>query len=402
MRYLTRIRVWLPTLGLLICGCSAQQQTTAPSPCGTNAARATDADRLAALPTAVMSLEDARGDLLLDHPVFEQNFEVRFESNASIPPAFDLVGVRLNRDGQQYCFRLQTAGSDVAERLRSNGRTARFAVYIDRDANGASDLLVTTTDQFERAVVVTPDLSRVEESARSSATNDSVTLCVSHAAVGDHFTWLAVSGYSPAARAYHPTRLEHVFFTPEVDIAHSAGGMVEILTTLSGSGQSCQVTSTGYNTCPAAGNPTGVPVAGTSHDGVLILEKQCGGVGYALWCLDGSFFGKRVFSASADGWVAKCPFTCGYNQESDWDQNGDNVPDKLTHTVTDANCGSSFNDDDSDGRRDVMRHEYLYAPNQVTSCNIERDLTTNVQVDKRCLAAKAPYADPSTVPGHIP
>lgn len=45
---------------------------------------------------------------------------------------------------------------------------------------------------------------------------------------------------------------------------------------------------------------------------------------------------------------------------------------------------------------------YLYTPNQVTSCKLNRDYNTYALISKDCKPAQPPYTDPGMVPGHLP
>jgi hypothetical protein len=387
-------------LGLsLLLGACAAQTPGRPTPCGTKAVAPIDPSRLTSAPPPVAAVEDPPGDFLLDHPLFERNFDVLYENNAAIPPALDILAVNVELEDRNYCFRVRTAGRNLPDLLQAGRHSARIAVYVDRDLNGASDVLLSTTDQPERGVVTTSEFALIEHMPRIAIERNSVTLCLSGNS-GRSLRLAGVSGFSPVERAYYRTSLEYVFVVPVVDVAYARARMVEILSSYSGTGTACQVIQTQFNSCPAAGNPPQVPVPATSYQGVLIYQKQCGGLGYALWCISGSFFGKRVFQSSSEGWVARCPFTCGFNNEDEWDPNVDGVPDGIFHSVTDADCGSSHIDQDGDGLRDTMTHDYGFSSNLVTSCDVERN-QNGTQVAKRCLPPRVPYADPATVPGSI-
>jgi hypothetical protein len=158
----------------------------------------------------------------------------------------------------------------------------------------------------------------------------------------------------------------------------------------------------------------------------MLYDVRCNGRGYDFWCISQSFFGKHVYDAGKQGWVARCPYTCGYNQEGRWDQDADGLVDKIYHTIKDRTCtydangdgvvnaadkfydtdgdgikDATYHDGDKDGYLDVMAHTYYYASNQVTSCNLNRNYKTNATVTSKCKPAQAPYKDPSQVPGSI-
>lgn len=394
-----KILISLLSLGFLIMGCAPKK------PCITQTVGPLSVE---SPPPLVSRVEDPLQDFILDHPLFERNFDVVYGSNEVIPQALDIIAVEVALDGDYYRFHIRTAKEGLPELLEEGRHSARFGVYVDKDLNGASDILLTTTDQPKRGLVITPDFKVIEEMPRLIIGNNSVTMYISRRIVGDHFDWLVVSGYSPVKRAYHPTPLEHVFFVPEIDVVFpvEVPRMFEILTTYSGTGPACQVITTQFNTCPPAGNPPQVSVPGTSYKGVMISHAQCGIRGYALWCVNPppGFFGKRVFEGAQQGWVARCPFLCGYNNQNIWDTNNDQVPDIVFHTIKDnPKCGTQTNfDQDNDGKIDIMQHEYTYQTNQVVSCNIERDFQNQAILDKRCCLARPPYADPAMVPGSIP
>jgi hypothetical protein len=230
-----------------------------------------------------------------------------------------------------------------------------------------------------------------------------MALSVPKAIVGDRFDWIVFTGFTPIDGAYFPTSLTTLFFLPMVDVYYpqDVPANIGFSTLYVGTGKQCVVTETGFNSCPAQGNPAPVQVPTTSYQGVLIYDVRCDGRGYALWCIQQSFFGKRVYDPAKQGWIAKCPYKCGFNEEARWDQDSDGLVDKIFHTVTDQDCGS-YHDGDGDGFLDVMTHTYLYATNQVTSCNLNRNYQTSALVSKNCKPPQTPYVDPAQVPGALP
>ncbi len=407
------------------------QIVTLGGSCLTETAPPPEIGEIEELPPVVGYFEDSRGDFLLDHPLFEENFGVIYENNEVIPPELDIVSVEVNEDDGGYRFEILTAGETLADLLREAPRTVRFGVYIDADLNGLSDYLVTTTADFGLGVITgqdfggtvieagvagtRQDFGGVIEELEVVVAGNALSFRVPRNLVGDHFDWLAASGYSPEPAAFFRTPIENVFFVPAVDVATANGPfrMQEISTSYSGTGQQTQVTQTGYSTCPADGVAQ-QSVPGTRYQGVQIFKNRCGHRGLGLWCINRGFFGKRVFdvSRSQDGWVARCPFTCGYNQQNHWDTDGDGLPDKVYHAVTDADCktragGTVPQDKDADRFRDTMFHTYWYNTNQVKSCNLERDAAGNLAIlqngksNPRCLPPRPPYADPANVPGSI-
>lgn len=349
-------------------------------------------------------IDDPGNDLILDHPLYEQNFRVYYRDATEIPPELDIVSVNISREQERYWFRIRTAGNDLSRLFAEEQHSARFAVYVDTDHNGISDLFLTTTSIPNQGLVLSSTFRMLDEMPGIRIEGDTITLSVSDDRIGENYHWVAVAGYSVEQNAYFRTPFDNVFFVPVVDIGRPDGtGMIEELTLYSGSGQSCQVITSQYTTCPCGGNPSLVPVPGTSYQGVIIFQKQCGQIGYGLWCIEQSFFGKRVVNHASQGWIARCPFTYGYNEQTPQDTNQDGLPDRIYHSITDAGPNSaSIHDQDGDTRLDIMKHEYLYQTDEVTSCNVERDYQTLAITDTRCLPARPPYPDPASVPGTIP
>jgi hypothetical protein len=432
---------------------AATTEVPNPASCVTELAAPSDPDTLASIPTWTDALvfEDPRGDFVLDHPLFEENFDAfGVYDQAEIPHALDITAVTVGPEGEYYFFDITTAraetseGESLPELLRSGRRTARIGIFVDIDHNGASDYLLTTTDEEGTGVVLPPTLDEPIAELELNVGDSSITMLVPRSILGDRFDWMAFTGYSPIEGAYFSTPLEFVFFVPAVDVYYPQDlpGMVGFSTSYSGTGRVCQVTGTAYNAasirCPPQGNPTLTPVPGTSYQGVLMYQVQCDGRGYAFWCINQSFFGKEVLNGSHLGWVAKCPFTCGLNDEGRWDTDSDGLVDQIFHTVTDVDClydtsgdgipdklvdvngdgtkDYTHHDGDNDGYLDVMEHRYLYATNELTSCNKERTykygapataggppiLKLGSVENERCKAPQQPYTLPSQVPGAIP
>jgi hypothetical protein len=347
-----------------------------------------------------LDVVDGVRDFILDQPVWEENFCVKFRGYESIPTALDIKTVQIRADRENYYFSIAMAKEGLSDILRRQPNSLQIGVYVDKDRNGVSDLILTTTGDGESALALTSNLEPLERSALKIESN-SATFSVPRYLLGDQFDWVAFTGYTPIEGAYFRTPVDNLFFVPVIDIAYpNEYRLIDILTSYSGSGQGCQVTSSQYTTCPNQGTPS--PVPGLSYQGVLIYGKNCAGIGYELWCLTNSFsfFGKRVFKGSVQGWVGKCPFTCGYNTENAWDTDGDGVIDRLIHSVQDKDCGS-HHDQDNDGLLDVMRHDYTYSSNSLVSCNREYDYTSGSLLIEKCCPARLPFSDPINVPGSI-
>ncbi|MFH0820253.1 MAG: hypothetical protein V1908_00615 [Candidatus Peregrinibacteria bacterium] len=396
-------------MGVLV-GCATTPTPVKPT-CLESTASPTSPEILERMPVLreFRNFEDPPNDFLLDHPFFEENFDaVGVLERTKIPSVLDLRAIRVGPEGNNVMFQIRFAqredgGPTLRELLTQ--RRAQVGIYVDTDRNGVSDFLVTTTAEAERGLVVTHNLTERMADVTVRLGESELTLFVPKAIIGDRFDWIIFSGFTPIDDAYFRTNLDMVFFLPLVDVYYPQDipSNVGFSTSYTGTGKQCHVTTTTFNTCPAQGNPTLVQVPNTSppKQGVLLYDVRCNGRGYDFWCLSQSFFGKHVYDAGQQGWIARCPFTCGLNQEGRWDSDSDGLVDKIYHTITDQDCGS-YHDGDGDGLLDVMAHTYLYSSNQVTSCNLNRNYSTNVLVSKDCKPAQAPYTDPGMVPGHLP
>ena len=351
----------------------------------------------------VRLVADSTGDFELDHPLFTDVYRVAFEDNRSIPPAVDIVQVEVVSAGGIHTIQVRTQGGDVRQEIGRRDRRVSFGAYIDSDRNGASDYLLTTTDNPERGVIVTPDFKLVAEMPSLRFSENVVSMQVPAKIVGTNFDWLVFSGYSPKAEAFHPTPLDHVFFVPQIDVVPSVAGMVGVITFYTGPG-SCQVIDSRSSArCPVApGTPT-TTIPGTSIQAKLWYRKRCGTTEAEFWCVGGAF-GARVSGGGTTGWVGKCPYSCGMNWIDAWDSNNDGSLDKVWHTVRDAACSAPQNvskhqDDDQDHKMDSMDHTYLFATDQLESCNFEKNETTGSLLAKRCCPQRKPYASQGSVPG---
>ena len=385
----------------------------APVPCGSETAQPSDPAFLEELPPWEEWFEyvDPVGDFFLDHPLYEENFEAPgvFEE-LGVPPALDLMQLEFGPEGEHYMFNMVTAfaeqpeGESLAALLEPGRRTAVAGLYIDVDRNGFSDFLIATTDESpDMAVVLETNSLELVTDIEVAMDDVSIRFMVPRDLIGDRFDWVAFTGYSPLDDAVFEIPLGWVFLAPIVDIYYPMDipVMVGFTTAYNGTGRNCQVIQTTYSTCPVQGNPTMTSIPGASSQGIQLYRVLCDGRGYALWCVDQSAFGKQVIQGSPLGWVAKCPYLCGFNDESRWDLDTDGLVDKIFHTIKDRDCGS-YHDGDGDGRLDVMEHTYLYSPNKVTSCNRERDYSTQATLDYRCNSPQSPHSNLSSVPGSIP
>lgn len=351
---------------------------------------------------------DSTGDFILDHPLFTEVYDVEFEDNASIPPALDIVQVEVLSDGGIHTIRIRTREGDVGWEIRQENQRVSFGVHIDSDGNGVSDYLLTTTDNPERGVIVTPEFEFVAEMPGLVLEDNAVTMQIPEEIAGAHFDWLVFSGYSPKAEAFHTTSLDGVFFVPQVDIVRSVAGMAAIVSFYAGPG-TCQLfDQRAISRCPASGPLTTVP--GTSLQGKMFYRKQCGTTMAEFWCVGGAF-GTRVYGGGTTGWVGRCPYPYGMNFMEAYDSNNDQILDKVFHSIRDAVAWDpsdpsapydpmKHNDSDTDHRIDLMEHTYLFASNQVESCNVERNESTGAQIlPLRCCPKRKPYANQGDVPG---
>lgn len=354
---------------------------------------------------------DATDDFLLDHALFTEVYDVVFEGNDSIPPALDIVEVEVRSEGGNHTFKIRTREGDVVEEMNRDDQRVSFGVYIDSDGNGVSEYLLTTTDSIERGVIVTPEFGFVREMPKLLFEDDEITMSIPQEIVGERFYWLAFSGYSPSAEAFHPTAVEDVFVVPDVDVVSSLPDMSALVAFYAGAG-SCQIVDKHYIACcggtcpgPAASVPL-TTIPGTSQQGKLFYRKQCGTRIYEFWC-SGCCFGSRVYGGGTTGWVGRCPYICGMNTVDIWAQSQNAPLDKVYHTIWDSDCSGSSDpkkhyDSDTDDRIDYMAHTYSYATDELESCNPERNETTGVwMAGTRCCPIRKPYKNLMDVPGSV-
>lgn len=402
--------------GLSACVPVTEQVGPTPVSCVEQTAEPTSPELLATLPVIrdFLDFEDPAEDFIRVQPFFEENFaaEGSFE-RTEIPAALDLRTIRVGPEGDTFMFQIGVASDrdtpTLRELLTDGRRTAQVGVYIDTDHNGVSDYLFTTTSAGERGLVVTRQVTERVLDVEVRLGDYELTVFIPSELIGDRFDWAVFTGFTPIEDDYFRTDLEELFFLPLVDVYHPQDLPINVgfTTSYSGTGKQCFVTTSAFNSCPAQGNPTLVQVPNTPYQGVLLYDVRCDGRGYDFWCLSQSFFGKHVYDAGQQGWVAKCPYPAGCNQEKRWDQDGDGLVDKIIHTVFDADGSCSVNasgshiDADGDGKLDVMVHSYLYAANQVTSCNQNLDYLTKTVDSQTCKPAQAPYLSPGDVPGKL-
>ena len=325
-----------------------------PAPCLTEYVTATDPSILATLPVwshAWFDFVDPPGDFLLDHPLYAENFDAAgVFDEVAIPDALDITSVRLGPEGEYYLFEISTArgetgdGETLRDLLTPGRRVARFGLYFDVDRNGVSEYLLTTNDESaDRAVILPATLDEPLAWVDLTIGEDTISLFVPRSITGESFDWIAFTGFSPVDGAFFTTPLDWVFFNPVIDVYNPQDLPLNrgFSTSYTGTGVQCQVTDSVYNSCPAKGTPPPVPipVPGTTHTGVQLYRVRCDGRGYAFWCINQSFFGKEVLDANQQlGWVARCPYSCGFNVEDRWDVGGDGLVDKIFHTITDQDC----------------------------------------------------------------
>ncbi len=390
--------VLIGLLALLICaGCARVR------PCLTEIAppSGTEPEELIRL------VVDPAEDYVLDHPLFTEVYDVVFEDNSSIPPALDIVQVEVRTENGIHTIEIRTREGGVIQEMKRDDQRVSFGVYIDSDGNGVSNFLMTTTENHERGVIVTPEFQFVAEMPRLVFEDNIITMTIPEAIVGTRFHWIAFSGYSPMAEAFHPTAMADVFIVPDVDVVSSVSDMTALIAFYSGPG-TCQVVDKVSVACCGGTCSTSVPyttIPGTSQQGKLYYRKQCGTRIYEFWCR-GAAFGSRVYGGGTTGWVGKCPYYCGMNSVNIWAQSKNAPLDVVYHTVRDADCSDKLNpmkhkDKDNDNKMDSMGHTYLYATDQLESCNLERNENTGSLLGKRCCPKRKPYKNHSDVPGSI-
>lgn len=353
---------------------------------------------------------DPVGDLNLYHPLFEENFDVVYGNYDAIPRALDMVGVELLREGRNYYFRVLTAGENIPELLQERRQSAIFGVFVDTDLNGISDFLLTTTIDPEYGMVVSPNFEFIDEMPSLVIDSTSVTMSAPISLLGEHFEWVAFTGYSPIEEAYYLTPLEDLFVVPVLDMAYADINMLPLIyISLSGTGKQCQVTDMGLTYCPPSGNPPGYknlpgPTGPLSKKGWMFWQKKCGDLKIELWCYGA--FGRWIEKGSNKGWIARCPFKGGQNYFYLVDKvpppNGDGVPERVLHDVYNGKFHWGF-DDDCDGYWDSVHFDYSFATNLVTIKNKEWSSPTMLVVDDDDpQSPHKPFDDPGLVPGVHP
>ena len=388
-------------LSCLFMGCIQQES---PESCITKVA---ESGELLDGPPLVSTVEDPLHDFILDNPLFEEHFDVVYQSFDAIPSALDIIRVDLEREDPYYYFQIFTASDTMPEFLWGETQLIRFGVYVDTDLNGVSDIVLTTSEPG-RGMVLTSDFTFKEDMPLLTFDTTSLTVSASTALLGDHFDWVAFTAYSPRTEAYYQTPLEDVYYVPEVDLAYADTGRGILLFASISAGKRCRITDTGISTCPPLGNPPGRRmVPGSLCRGWMLKQKECGNLRIELWCncssggppWIGGAFGKRIEEGFFKrGWVARCPFFGGQNSQVDEDTDNDEIPDKVLHVVVDMGA-----DDDLDGYLDVMVYKYDFKTNRVIITNIERDYHTGMTVNARIFlwGPVPPFSSPYLVPGFV-
>lgn len=345
----------------------------------------------------VKGVSDPLGDLILDHALFTEQFDVTFRSNDDIPRALDIVRVDLTDDRSNFYFHVTTDGESLKRFWDSETRQAQVGLYLDTDNNGVSDLILSTTLNPEKGVVLTPDLApdKAVDMPVLKIMDNKIVLSVPRKLTGEHFTWTAFTGFTPRNNAYYETAMPAVFFLPMVDIARASDESM-IDTWSSYSIGSCQILGSYQAECGKYTVPDAT-VPGTTLKGKRMLRKVCNGRGMEVWCIARSYFAKRVFTTSHLGFVARCPFDLGNNTEGDVDTNGDQIMDRIEHQVIDEPPP----DKDGDGKKDIMQYFYTYPGNTLKICNKERDKNTGALLGNRCKGNLKPYAQPYSIPDHV-
>jgi|GEM_PF-1248648 len=366
-----------------------------------------------------MIVEDPTEDYILDHPFFEDYYKVEYTDSEVIPPALDIKKATMVRKADVYVLSIETRG-DIEDMFRKYTTNVQFGIFIDTDRNGVSDFLIVSTEKLMGAVIKTPEF-HLNSSAPLYARKNSLEMRISRDLVGDNFDWSAFSGFALPPGQPFLTSIPGVFIAPVVDSAYfdlSRSTLIESFILLGPVGP--MVNTTAGKRCPPckealrdgdAGGPKdtkGNPI----NDWLMNLQKHDKLI-VEFWgistnstkCSFDDFFAKRVFidengngkqdKGERGGWIAKCPFERGWNEQSKIDRDGDGVPDQIEHTVTDLG-----KDDDKDGYIDVMIYKYRVNQNWIEITNKERD--DKGRTKKERMVSFEPFKDPSDVPGKIP
>lgn len=371
---------------------------------------------LSSYPRYSSHAEDITNDFMLVDPIFLRNFDgyISEENFRNMPPEVDIVSVKITERGTDYCFRIQSNGNNVASLLVDGSHSILYGVQVDIDLNGRSDLAILTTDRQGSGAVVSPEFDMLGE-VQVSTEGNSVTLCTSKDRLGEHFDWLAFSGYAPVLSQPHASQLGRdtpfyttpltegygVFAVPLVDlVTPNLESAIAVTLFLTGSGMQCQATGIGMNSCPPGDNPPS-PTQPLDTDtycttGWLYQGKICGDYQWGIWCACGGYYGTWVQAASDHGWIGICPYVGGDNNMVQDDTNNDGIDDWFVHDTYDGRPWVISTDDDLDGKFDVMRRTYQLG-SFVSTCNEHYDYNAlpsqNPPLSSTCCQPRKPYLD---------
>ena len=363
--------------------------------------------------------QDAQQDVATAcHSLYYRIFEIAGDDQVvvqDIPQQLDITQVKLSKDNDNYYFQIGTNEKGLQGLLEEN--TGQVGIFVDSENDGSSNFMIITTGAESAIGVksVKEELTIIEGMERFTLKFDedeekekdwleiSIPLKIMEAQkVTDASGWFVFTGYSPEQMSYQ-TQIEQLTILPIVDIAYQQQTLQEsgilVYQQLSGTGQQCQVTDMGINTCPPSNPPVyNGPYPGGITSGWLCWEVVGSDRKIQLWC-DGSSFGLWVEKGLNNGWIAKCPFAGGQNYTGWWDADSNGSIDQVYHCVYDGGYS-----DDGDKYVDQMDFNYNFADNLDTIKNKEYDNTTNWNLlisDDDPSSPHAPFASLHDVPATL-
>ncbi|MGI0016675.1 MAG: hypothetical protein ACREBU_24895, partial [Nitrososphaera sp.] len=287
--------------------------------------------------------------------------------------------------------------------------------------DGVSDfLIIAFLYEGPVALVALPDLVIID-SVQTNILDRSIEFSVPRDLIGNpsNFDWLGFSAFQPGGS--YPFIFGFLPLSPVVDVVFNGPRELMVLIesflmTLADHGQI--VVKKEEKKCPPpVGRARTRDIDGDGINDWRMNQQTHGAFIVEVWCIAThaterrpgvDFFSKRVGNdMNGDGniddpgeelgWVGKCPFEGGQNNQIKKDRNGDGLPDIIYWTSTDF----GERDNNMDGRQDTMIYCYDRGTNQVTVINVERNPVTKALIARRSITAP-PYPRPRAVPGSVP
>ncbi len=337
---------------------------------------------------------DPAKDFILDHPLFEEQFGVQYDSTDVIPDALDVRKVIVYPCGCSNIISIETA-DDIQPCLDEYGNAAQFGVFIDRYADGKSDFLIFVSGNCSNAILITRDFQLVDY-LETEITGSCLNIRVATEYVGDYFNWIVFTGFALPPGQPFWTPLPDVSIAPIVDFAYSPrinnNVMVETAFDIL-LGDDVEGGLFMYF-MQAKGSPVPPGTARTrdingdrKKDWLLAdnTEKFANNVTVEMWIIStnatrpstADYFAILVYTdtdgdgkwgppGEPGGWVAKCPYDDGASGGPQKTAGPGNVLKKIVTTVTDGGA-----DDDKDGKQDSMTYEYDATSGKVKATNKE-------------------------------